>query len=301
MTTTACSNPFIKAGQAYGCGQCLPCRIKKRREWQHRIMLEVGLKPDNAFVTLTYQKNPDSLEPADLRAFLDNLRHIVGYGKFRYYGVGEYGEKNFRPHFHVALFGYPTCLRPHTRGTCACAACSPLSQSWGRGFITNQTLNDGTAQYIARYTIKKMTRTDDPRLGNKHPEFARMSLKPGIGQGVVEALAELITRYQLLTPQGDVPVTLRHGKQQMPLGRYLRKQLRKRLGLDERSPHVLSPQAATAHFYSEENEDMRALLQAALTNQDGTPSLKTQLLNASRSKRDQIERRHHIFNKKGKL
>lgn len=291
----------MKGGQAYGCGQCLPCRIKKRREWQHRIMLETGLRPDNAFITLTYAKNPDTLQPADMRAFLDALRHRVGYGKFRYYGVGEYGEDNFRPHYHLAMFGWPTCARPRHRGECSCFSCLPIREVWGRGFITNQPLNDGTARYIARYTIKKMTRTDDPRLGNRHPEFARMSLKPGIGQGVVEALSELITRYNLLTPQGDVPVTLRHGTQQMPLGRYLRKQLRKRLGLDERSPHVLSPQASYTHFHSDENADMRALLQAALTGQDGTPSLKTHLLKASRSKGDQVERRHHIFNSKGKL
>lgn len=300
MTTTACRNPFMRAGQAYGCGQCLPCRIKKRREWAHRIQLEQGLKPDNNFLTLTYEKAPDELTPADMRAFLDNLRHIVGYGKFRYFGVGEYGDDNFRPHMHLVLFGYPSCLKPRHRGDCSCKTCAPIHQAWGRGFITNDPLTPERAQYIAKYTIKKMTRSDDPRLGNKHPEFTRMSLKPGIGAGIVEALAELITRYSLLTPQGDVPVTLRHGTQQMPLGRYLRKKLRERLGLDARSPHVLSPEASYAHFHSDDQADMRALLHASLIDPK-TPSLKAQLLNASRERSDQIERRHKLFAKKGKL
>lgn len=301
MTTTTCDNPFnIGGGQAVGCGRCLPCRIKKRREWAHRIQLEQGLKPDNNFLTLTYAKDPGSLDPKQMRTFLDNLRHIVGYGKFRYFGVGEYGDDNDRAHFHLVLFGYPSCLRPAHRGDCFCAACKPIHQAWGRGFITNDPLTPERAAYIAKYTVKKMTRYDDPRLGNKHPEFARMSLKPGIGAGVVDALAELITRYSLLTPQGDVPVTLRHGRQQMPLGRYLRKQLRKRLGLDERSPHVLSPEAAYAHFYSEENADMRALLKASLTDSEA-PSLKAQLLKASKEKRNQIERRHKLLSPKGKL
>lgn len=301
MTTTNCENPYnIGGGQAVGCGQCLPCRIKKRREWSHRIQLEAGLKPDNNFLTLTYAKDPKHLEPKDMRVFLDNLRHIIGYGKFRFFGVGEYGDDNFRPHYHLVLFGYPSCFKPRHRGDCDCASCSVIHRAWGRGFITNDPLTPERAAYIARYTVKKMTRTDDPRLGDLQPEFARMSLKPGIGAGVVDALAELITRYSLLTPQGDVPVTLRHGRQQMPLGRYLRKKLRERLGLDARSPHVLSPEASYAHFHSEENADMRALLAASFTDSEA-PSLKQQLLKASREQRNQIERRYHLFKPKGKI
>lgn len=301
MTTTKCHNPYsIGGGQAVGCGQCLPCRIKKRREWAHRIQLEQGLKPDNNFLTLTYAKDPKNLNPKDMRTFLDNLRNIIGYGRFRYFGVGEYGDDNLRPHYHLVLFGYPPCLRPAHRGNCTCASCSVIHRAWGRGFITNDPLIPERAAYIARYTVKKMTRTDDPRLGDLTPEFARMSLKPGIGAGVVDALAELITRYSLLDSQGDVPVTLRHGTQQMPLGRYLRKKLRERLGLDARSPHVLSAEAAYKHFHSEENADMRALLAASFTDPEA-PSLKQQLLKASREQRDQIERRNRLFKPKGKI
>lgn len=145
-----------------------------------------------------------------------------------------------------------------------------------------------------------MTRFDDPRLGNRHPEFARMSLKPGIGFGVLEKVAAIITRYNLLTPQGDVPVTLRHGGQEQPLGRYLRKKLRKHLGLDERSPHTLSPEAAHAFHHSEENQAMRAVQEAA-RNDPKNPSLKHHLLKASEGERLQLQRRQNIFKAKGKL
>lgn len=269
-------------------------------------MLEAGLYPDNAFITLTYATDPFTLEPSHLRAFMKALRKRLPY-RVRFYAVGEYGEKNDRPHFHVALFNHPTCQRPGRRkGECDCKACGPIRRAWcdekgrQRGFIVNLPLELGSARYIARYVVKKMTRTDDPRLGNRHPEFARMSNRPGIGHGVLDRVAATIRRYNLLTPQGDVPVTLRHGNQEMPLGRYLRQQLRKQMGLNPRSPHVQTPEAAHAHYWSEENAHMRALQSAAFSNKK-TPSLKAAYLDDSKTRRDQIERRQKLFNTKGKL
>lgn len=264
-------------------------------------MLEASLYADNAFLTLTYADDPVSLVPHHHRQFMDALRKRLGSNSVRYYMVGEYGEKNLRPHFHYALFGYPSCKA--TRRTAkfrCCAACDLIEEVWGKGLIKNLPLEIGSARYIARYVVKKMTRFDDPRLGNLHPEFSRKSLKPGVGHGVLDAVAGVITRYNLLTPQGDVPVTLRHGTQEMPLGRYLRKQLRKKLNLDERSPHVLTAEAAFAHYYSEENSEMRALHAASLSDPKN-PSMKQHLVEASRPRRDQLERRHKLFSKKAEL
>lgn len=298
--TTACENPFMGKGGAHGCGQCLPCRLKKRREWTHRIMLEAGLYADNAFITLTYSKDPHSLLPEDHRNFLKRLRRTLAPLRVRFYGVGEYGDANQRPHYHYALFGYPSCRRGAGRSlrhNC-CGPCDVLAATWGKGFIYNLPLEVGSARYIARYVIKKMTRFDDPRLGNRHPEFARMSLKPGVGSGILDELASVITRYNLLTPEGDVPVTLRHGSLQWPLGRYLRRQLRRKLNLDERSPIVLSADASFKNFH--ENEAMQAVWQAALSD-PAYPSLKHHLLLASKEQRDQIRRRNELFGSKGKL
>jgi len=270
-------------------------------------MLEQGLQADNAFVTLTYKPTTDpekdiwSLEPLHHRRFMDALRKRIKPLKVRFFCVGEYGDQNDRPHFHYALFGYPSCQRPRTRLRTfrCCAACDLLEDVWGRGFVKNLPLEIGSARYVARYVIKKMTRFDDPRLGNRHPEFARMSLKPGIGAGVVEKLAAIITRYNLLR-EGDVPVTLAHGGQQWPLGRYLRKHLRKELGLDERSPTVVTAEGAYAAYWSEENQAMRDVQKAALSDPEN-PSLKYHLLKASDADRRQLVRRHRLFDKKGKL
>lgn len=270
-------------------------------------MLEATQYQNNAFVTLTYADDPVSLEPGHLRAFMKALRKRLEPTRIRFYGVGEYGEKNDRPHFHVALFNHPPCRRPGRRyGECECKACSPIRHAWvneksqQRGFIVNLPLEIGSARYIARYVVKKMTRTDDPRLGNRHPEFARMSNRPGIGHGVLDKIAATITRYNLLTPQGDVPVTLRHGTTQMPLGRYLRQQLRIKLKLNPRSPHVQTAEASYIAFHSEENSEMRSLQKAALSDKKN-PSLKAHILKASETARVQIERRQNLFNTKGKL
>ena len=265
-------------------------------------MLEAGLQPNNCFLPLTYANDPGSLEPGHLKAFMKAFRKRVEPRRVRFYGVGEYGEKNDRPHYHVAMFNHPTCLRPGRRlGECTCDACAPVIRAWDRGFIYNLPLEMGSARYIARYVVKKMTRFDDPRLGaNRHPEFSRQSNRPGIGYGVLDQVAELITRHNLLTPQGDVPVTLRIGSVEYPLGRYLRKKLRGKLGLDERSPHVLTPEAAYASFHSEENAAMRSLQKTALADKEN-PGLKHHTLIASKTVRDQIEKRNQLFTQKGKL
>lgn len=264
-------------------------------------MLEAGLYADNCFLTLTYADDPVTLVPLDHRRFMDALRKRIAPLKVRFYMVGEYGESYGRPHFHYALFGYPTCKGRNRSGRYrCCSACDLVEEVWGRGFIYNRPLELGSARYIARYVIKKMTRFDDPRLGNRHPEFARMSLKPGIGAGVLESVAAVITRYNLLTPQGDVPVTLRHGAVEWPLGRYLRRQLRKKLGLNEKSPETLSAAASAAYFHSPENSNMRALQEAARADKKN-PSLKYHLLKASEGERLQLAARQKLFNAKGKL
>lgn len=263
-------------------------------------MLEASLKPENSFVTLTYEKDPVSLEPLHLKAFLDRLRKLSLPTRFRFYAVGEYGEKNGRPHYHLVLFGLPPCRSLRSRRNGCCAPCDTLRRAWGRGFVDNLPFTIKRARYIAKYTLKKMTRFDDARLKpHQHPEFARMSLKNGgIGYGALDYVCNTIRKFNLLTPEGDVPVTLRHGNTEMPLGRYLRQQARKKLGLDHRAPHVLSAEAAYAHSLTEEGQAMLALQKAAIANKT---TLREEILSASATKRAQITARSKLFHSKGQL
>lgn len=240
-----CRNPYVKGRSAYPCGRCAPCLEQRRRLWTHRITLEAGEHKHNAFVTLTYDDEhlpkDGSLAPETTRNWLKRLRQAVEPARFRYYLVGEYGDQTKRPHYHAALFGFPTCLRGRTdysggREEC-CHVCSLVRDTWGYGNVYLGTLSPQAAAYVSGYVTKKMTRFDDPRLPpGHHPEFCRMSLKPGIGATAMADVADVLMRFNLVDPQGDVPSSLRHGPRIMPLGRYLRQVLRQNVGMDKKAP-----------------------------------------------------------------
>lgn len=232
-----CKNPYINSTlSAYGCGQCLPCRINKRREWTHRILLEALQYKENCFVTLTYGgtdgTEPTTLIPEHPRNFLKRIRKSIEPRKLRFYLVGEYGDKTDRPHYHIALFNHPTCSQGNTQynrhGIKCCSTCQSISEIWGHGHILLGRLEPHSAAYIAGYVTKKMTRTDDIRLGNRHPEFARMSLRPGIGYDAMHEYASALLQYA--NDEDDVPAALRHGRKLLPLGRYLTRTARKLTG-----------------------------------------------------------------------
>lgn len=204
------------------------------------MILESLSHPASCFVTLTYNDDhiPEggTLNPDDTKLFLKRLRKAYHPLKLRYYLVGEYGDRTLRPHYHIALFGVPP------------DAVYTIADAWARngnpiGHVVVGTLTFESAAYIAGYVTKKMTKADDPRLGGRHPEFARMSLRPGIGALAMDQVADMLhTRVgsRLIAETGDVPTVLRHGGKPMPLGRYLRRKLREKVGV---------PEFGSAHTY----------------------------------------------------
>lgn len=223
-----CKSPYTEGVLSYPCGQCLPCRINRRRLWTSRIMLEARCHPFSSFATLTYDNDnypiSGSLRPQDCTLFFKRLRKRLGNDrKIRYYLVGEYGDQTERAHYHAALFGVSQQEE------------SIVHDCWGHGHTMLGTLTYDSAQYIAGYVTKKLTSINDPRLNGRYPEFARMSNRPGIGALAVPAFADTVSKYGLddLEASGDVPTNYREGGQSRPLGRYLRTKLRKELNLDE--------------------------------------------------------------------
>lgn len=206
-------------------------------------MLEASQYADNTFVTLTYNDEnlpENGVTPRELSGFMKRLRTNTGL-KVRYFGVGEYGDVSWRPHYHLALFGFPRCLYGRTRQTHSdgcCSVCRSIAKAWqGRGRIESATLEKGSAGYIAGYVLKKMTAVDDYRLPpGFEPEFARMSLRPGLGLGMMHDVASVLLEHGLDETMVDVPLTLQHGRAQFPLGRYLRRKLRAMIGRDENTP-----------------------------------------------------------------
>lgn len=129
--------------------------------------------------------------------------------RVRFFLVGEYGNhcrhgidldrvgcplcKLGRPHYHAILFNcaFPD-LEPYSERDGEVRYTSPmLEKLWGFGFVDVGELTFESAAYVARYSLKKINGvladdhyqalTLDGEVVYLHPEFARMSRRPGIG------------------------------------------------------------------------------------------------------------------------
>lgn len=179
------------------CGQCIGCRVERSRQWALRCVHEASQHDRNCFVTLTYRPGdvpPDgSLDVRHWQLFAKRMRKAIG--PFRFLHCGEYGETNFRPHYHALIFGqdFGRDRKLWRRdGDQELFTSQQLEDLWGLGFCTIGRLNYQTAAYVARYTLKKVTgdkaeehyRRIDLETGEEYsvrPEYATMSRRPGIG------------------------------------------------------------------------------------------------------------------------
>lgn len=290
-----CRNPYVSGGGlGFGCGQCMACRYNRRRVWMHRIMLEAAQYQDNCFATLTYEDGnlPEggTLVPSHPQLWLKRLRARVAPSKFRFFLVGEYGDASGRPHYHAALFGFPTCVNGDTRIRCTgkpCHWCELVRETWAFGNIMLGKLEDDSAGYMAGYVTKKMTAAGDPRLNGRHPEFGRMSLRPGIGHDALWEIADILLKYELGDQMADVPLALQHGMKKLPLGRYLRRRLRTYVGKDEK----ISQEA-----FSALEKEMLELRLAARSDAEN-PSLKAKIVAAGEGRYASMVARTKIYGK----
>lgn len=222
-----CSAPYFSTHNgAYACGRCAHCLSVRRRTWAGRIILESFAHPvGSVFCTLTYDRDVFTLSIRDVQLWLKRLRKRVG--KVRIFYCGEYGELTQRPHYHAVVFGLPFCrggpVEKYGKGfRCRCQTCDLVRDTWGQGFTSVGNFSERRAMYIAGYVMKRMTHRLDPRLEGREPEFARMSLNPGIGKVSIGKLVALVQRYEKVVPGG-----YELGGRLLPLGRYLRRQIAK--------------------------------------------------------------------------
>lgn len=144
-------------------------------------MAENLVQPNGHFVTLTYKPElqPLGLEPKDLTDFLKRLRYH--HGEFRYYAVGEYGDKGSKAHFHM-------CYWPKNPISFAMRVArnlwtSPeIAKAWDLGYHSvSHRLETGSIRYVVGYVQKKMRVkdyvTDDGEILPR--PFARMSQSLG--------------------------------------------------------------------------------------------------------------------------
>ncbi|QIR82393.1 replication initiator protein [Chicken microvirus mg8_95] len=227
----------VTDGLPFPCGQCLACRINKRRVWTLRLMLENYFHEKASFVTLTYSDEnlPYTFEGTpclckrDVQLWLKRLRKHFSDRQIRYYLAGEYGTRTRRPHYHVLVFGLSPaeldCLYLQYSGKSGEGRHSLLSDSWGFGLVHVGDVQRESIQYVAGYVTKKFTKRGD---GNV-PEFALMSRRPGIGAAAVAEIASVLQHYNL---EKETRRELRVDGKTWPLGRFLQGKLAESLGVD---------------------------------------------------------------------
>lgn len=114
-----------------------------------------------------------------------------------------------------------------------------------------------------------------------------MSLRPGIGALFMDEVASQLLRYGLDDFE-DVPTELRHGNRTLPLGRYLTRRLRTRIG---RSPETPEKKLKEWCF------DMQRLYEAATKDDpDGfnrTALFKAAVVLQDKGKANILERRRN--------
>lgn len=230
-----CKETVKSKGTVHPCGQCLFCRINLRREWVARLLLEAACHHSNQFITLTYADSqlptavipgtptvrsvarhpavalqPGTLSKTDFTRFLKRLRKVR---PFRYFAVGEYGEKLGRPHYHALLFG-------------ADFTDEELALAWKHGHVHQGDVNSASIQYCVSYLIKYKEKKDELLDLRREPEFGVMSRNPGIGS---YALGEIRKGIFASPPLKNgtflIPDTFRLGGKDHPMPRFLRRQL----------------------------------------------------------------------------
>lgn len=192
---------------------------------------------------LPLAQNTDYVPTLRKKAFLQWVKNRQKQiGPFRYYAVGEYGDRYGRPHYHMALF--PT-------GDSQVLA---LRNAWRKdyGFTDEIELNTKLARYLAKYTTKKLTSFDDFRLEeNQEPEFRASSKRPPLGQDFVE---RVIARYQtgqgrrLIQKRGDIDRTFKIERITYPIPDWALTEIRKGLGIPTLHRDRLKHPAYRDHF-----------------------------------------------------
>lgn len=198
------------------CGYCLGCRLEKSRQWAIRCVHEAKMHTKNCFLTLTYAPehlpHRSSLDKKVISDFNKRLRdyaipkHLksrknrdlrrfwVKNNPVRFFYCGEYGDEKGRPHYHSLVFNFDFEDKKYwktVRGKRYYTS-EKLQQLWPFGFSTIGEVEFDSAAYVARYSLKKVYGTKaldhyrrvDAETGEEYflqPEFAKPSLKPGIG------------------------------------------------------------------------------------------------------------------------
>ncbi len=193
-----CQTTFARAAVFLPCRQCLMCRWEQYHDWSLRCKLEAKRYNSNLFVTLTYEESPIIVKKSELQRFMKNLRtHFerhLGLTGIRFFGCGEYGKENLRPHYHIIIFNCPRFgdekFYKKDKAGYPLYKSETIERLWGKGFCTIGGVSDKSIEYVTRTFIKSYY----IKPPNKNaPAFVSMSKQGGIGmQYLTEHFDEII-------------------------------------------------------------------------------------------------------------
>lgn len=221
-----CARPYRVGNVEHGCGTCLPCRVNRRRLWTGRLLLEATSHQTWSWPTLTYDQNHNAgtLNPDHVAKWLKDLRRESGE-RIRYFYVGEYGDRTFRPHYHCVIYGL--------------SRIDLLARCWQHGHIYLGDPSPASIAYNCAHITKSVHHKAEIEAKGLYPEFQRMSLKPGIGCHALQKIADWHNTEkgsQYIADNFDVCTTFRLFGRQWHLGKYLTRKLRVMVGMDPNMP-----------------------------------------------------------------
>lgn len=189
LTPITIRNQLQGGTQQVPCGKCPKCIHTRVANWSFRLMQEYKYSLNAHFITLTYDtsyipitsRGSLDLRKRDLQLFFKRLRksHVslqktVGnplYGyPIKYFAVGEYGTKYWRPHYHVILYNADIEL---------------IQPAWALdnrkiGEVHYGEVNEASIGYTMKY-LSKPKRVPLNSNDDRQPEFSLKST--GLGKG----------------------------------------------------------------------------------------------------------------------
>lgn len=176
---------------AYPCGQCTPCRIRRKSCWTLRNILESQHAVTSSFWTLTLSeqgmldlasRGPRAL----IRSFMDALRKSESRqgnsAPIRYFGALEFGGTFGRPHFHMLLYNLVANYRQPVQYQRGLPRPQLAISLWPHGSVDIGEHNLATMNYTIEYLTKAQPDGSEP--------LAFKSIKPPIGfSGLVSQAA----------------------------------------------------------------------------------------------------------------
>lgn len=153
------------------CGKCPQCRLRRVQSWVFRLQQEEKIHNSSLFITLTYapehipltSKGFMDLRKTDFQKFVKRLRKNTGCKTIKYYAVGEYGGKSWRPHYHAIIYDVDY---------------DDINLAWGLGQIHIGSVSNDSIAYTAKYMYKPK-RIPQHANDDRTPEFSLMSKNMG--------------------------------------------------------------------------------------------------------------------------